>query len=308
MASAGTQAPVMRLEVVAVRTRARAGSDTRTDTLAVEAPLEIRMIWNPQRVPDLPRWNSGGEAACVPTRPAGSSTITMRTPGADVELAAGFLFSEGILLRTADLLSIDQPEPDALEVQLGAEATGRARQRERRFTVTSACGACGKPTTEQALALDLPFPPATRRSPAPDAGAGGRPARPAARGPADLRRDRRPARGRAVRRARDRCCSRARTWAATTPSTRWWAPACSPGSCPPPPSCWWSAGGPASSWCRRRSWPASRCWRRWAPPPPWRSSWPARHGLTLLGFVRDGRFNVYSGGGRIELPAATGEA
>src|SRR5262245_34358598 len=59
--------------------------ETETDMLAVEEPLEIRL-------------GMGKEHRAV--------SITMRTPGADAELAAGFLFTEGILESAAQIKSI----------------------------------------------------------------------------------------------------------------------------------------------------------------------------------------------------------
>ncbi len=122
-------------EVVAVRVEAEAGwvSTAAADTLAVEAPLEIRT--------------------------PGSSSITMRTPGADRELAIGFLFSEGIVRHAAEVAAIAELEPDLVEIDLTGPARERAAGRERRTTITSACGACGKATRADALRLEPPFPP-----------------------------------------------------------------------------------------------------------------------------------------------------
>ena len=74
--------------------------------------------------------------------------ITMRTPGNDEELVAGFLFSEGILLRREDLKSMrlpgkNEPEQNLVRVTFGAKA-GRGAISNRRFSAGSACGVCGK--------------------------------------------------------------------------------------------------------------------------------------------------------------------
>jgi FdhD protein len=120
------------------------------DHLAVEAPLEIRMQ---QAGPA----SDGAEA-----RPL---AITMRTPGADLELTAGFLFAEGIVGERADLLGLAATGPDTVEVTL---APGRplpdSVTTERRFPVTSACGVCGKGSLD-ALAVMPPFLPPPPRSP-----------------------------------------------------------------------------------------------------------------------------------------------
>jgi len=92
------------------------------DVLAVEEALEIRL------------------------GPRGLS-ITMRTPGNDFELAAGFLFSEGIIRSHADLLSVGRPadgSQDVVMVELAAGAGPPPVQPERNFLMTSACGVCGK--------------------------------------------------------------------------------------------------------------------------------------------------------------------
>lgn len=91
---------------------------TEADELAVEEPLEIRV---------------GGRAVAV----------TMRTPGHDEELALGFLLSEGIAPTSA------APTPEfaanTIEVEAaGAELEGLARN----FYTTSSCGVCGKGALE----------------------------------------------------------------------------------------------------------------------------------------------------------------
>ncbi|MBM4380282.1 MAG: formate dehydrogenase accessory sulfurtransferase FdhD [Deltaproteobacteria bacterium] len=111
------------------------------DVVAVEAPLEIRL---------------GGKAL----------TVTMRTPGHDAELAVGFLVSEGVLRKGDDLTAPPVPDalsPDVLHVQLRDGVTADTRRAERGFTTTSACGACGKDSLES---LSLPAcPPITGDSP-----------------------------------------------------------------------------------------------------------------------------------------------
>ncbi len=100
----------------------------RADLLAVEEPLEIRI---------------GGQPL----------TVTMRTPGDDLDLAAGFLFTEGLLTPVVDLRQIrmcDENVADAtLEVPdlpsaAALERATDARRAQRNFLTTSACGVCGK--------------------------------------------------------------------------------------------------------------------------------------------------------------------
>jgi len=100
------------------------GSHTSTadDRLAVEEALEIQLG---------PR----------------SLSITMRTPGNDCELAAGFLFAEGIIRGHADILSLGRPSDgnqDVVRIELaGGERPSPVRVK-RNFLMTSACGVCGK--------------------------------------------------------------------------------------------------------------------------------------------------------------------
>src|SRR5690625_2163186 len=109
----------------------------RTDVLAVEEPLEIRLD-------------------CEPL------TVTMRTPGSDVELAAGFLFSEGIISEAEDVHTAihcggpgtggQENTYNVLDIALApAPAVAFKSQQtphSRNFHMTSACGVCGKSSIE----------------------------------------------------------------------------------------------------------------------------------------------------------------
>ena len=105
------------------------------DQLATEEPLEIRLT-------------AGGKTQSV--------AVTMRTPGADFELAAGFLFSEGVVKRREEIAGISycvDPNIDAeqryniVTVELSG-AMPELEQFERHFTINSSCGVCGKATIE----------------------------------------------------------------------------------------------------------------------------------------------------------------
>jgi len=109
----------------------------RPDALATEEPMEIRVI-------------SGGSRQTV--------AVTMRTPGADFELAAGFLYGEGIVSSPEDIKKISycvDPDVDAeqqyniVNVELRAGRKYDPRPLERHFYTTSACGVCGKASLEQ---------------------------------------------------------------------------------------------------------------------------------------------------------------
>ncbi|HEY8292238.1 MAG TPA: formate dehydrogenase accessory sulfurtransferase FdhD [Thermomicrobiales bacterium] len=111
------------------------GAQTRphADQLATEEPLEIRVLAGQH------------ERRTV--------AVTMRTPGADFELAAGFLFSEGVIGSRGEIRRITycvDPEIDAeqryniVNVELRAGALPDLATLERHFMTTSACGVCGK--------------------------------------------------------------------------------------------------------------------------------------------------------------------
>jgi FdhD protein len=122
--------------------------DTGLDWVAVEEPLEIRI---------------GGE----------SFAVTMRTPGHDRELAAGFLFTEGVLRDASDLSILEQRrdpadyDPDnVVDVELTPGAASRTEVLDaarRELTATSACGLCGKARIE-AVYQRLPQIPPTSRA------------------------------------------------------------------------------------------------------------------------------------------------
>jgi FdhD protein len=100
------------------------------EPLAVEEPLEIRL---------------GGRRF----------TLTMRTPGHDRELAAGFLLAEGFINSRRELGEVrgvtgskGEPEPNAVDVILAVPAAGLRERLKRNFTVSSSCGVCGKTSIE----------------------------------------------------------------------------------------------------------------------------------------------------------------
>ena len=114
------------------------------DVLAVEEPLEIRLLWE----------EDGQERR-------ESIAITMRTPGDDFALAAGFLHGEGIIAGREDVLDIsyclDEIEPqeqrlNIVTVRLRPELAFELDRLQRHFYTTSSCGVCGKAALE---ALDL---------------------------------------------------------------------------------------------------------------------------------------------------------
>jgi FdhD protein len=107
--------------------------DGREDVVAVEEPLEIRVDGEPL-------------------------AVTMRTPGHDEELALGFLLTEGL---------IDGPREAGLTDDLAAntiEVAGPLLRdpSQRRFYTTSSCGVCGKGALEEVAVLSAPLAPGPR--------------------------------------------------------------------------------------------------------------------------------------------------
>ncbi len=104
----------------------------RPDSLAAEEPLEIRV----------------GPAG---TRQRPPLAVTMRTPGDDLDLALGFLFTEGVIrdahdVRTAQLCAGDQAPNtyNVVDVALAPDVPAPATDPARNFFTTSSCGVCGK--------------------------------------------------------------------------------------------------------------------------------------------------------------------
>ena len=116
----------------------------KRDEVAVEEPLEIRLAFS---TPD-------GRA----TR---SISITMRTPGDDEELAAGFLYSESIIRGPDDIAAIETcgpPAPDSgnqnvIRVELGPDVEVDLGRLQRHFYTTSSCGVCGKTSLDALRAI-----------------------------------------------------------------------------------------------------------------------------------------------------------
>lgn len=102
-----------------------------SDSVVVEEPLEIRIKRN----------NKEEQLG-----------ITMRTPGADLELAAGFLWGEGFLTSPDELISVkicgdktlsSRQRANMVIAEVVGDSPGTQRLLERRFVISSACGVCG---------------------------------------------------------------------------------------------------------------------------------------------------------------------
>ncbi|WP_031470407.1 formate dehydrogenase accessory sulfurtransferase FdhD [Sciscionella sediminilitoris] len=119
------------------------GQRRRPDALAAEEPMELRV---------------GGS----------SLTVTMRTPGDDVELAHGFLLGEGVISAREDVASArycagtdedGHNTYNVLDVRLAEGVALPVQGLERNFTTTSSCGVCGKAALESVRTTSR-YPPA----------------------------------------------------------------------------------------------------------------------------------------------------
>jgi FdhD protein len=114
------------LETSVVRVRGGRATEAR-DRLAIERPLEIRT-------------DVGGTERVLST--------TMRTPGEDLALAVGFLHAEGVVTGADDVRGIEQVAEDVVRVVLAESAAAAVAASERSFVTSSACGVCGRTSLE----------------------------------------------------------------------------------------------------------------------------------------------------------------
>src|SRR6202049_1759084 len=112
-------------------------ADRVEDYLAAEEPLEIRAR----------RYSLG---------------VTLRTPGDDEELVAGFLFTDGIISRREDLVALRMPSgaKNLVRVTLHPKVRVANGSTARRFSAGSACGVCGKASITQLRRRGLRHPEA----------------------------------------------------------------------------------------------------------------------------------------------------
>ncbi len=112
----------------------------KDDYLAAEEPLEIRIGENPL-------------------------SVTMRTPGHDLELAAGFLFTEGLVQRRDQIVSLENTTDDdagkrgnVVRATLAPESAPDFDKMRRHFFATSSCGICGKASIDSVRSRLLSAP------------------------------------------------------------------------------------------------------------------------------------------------------
>ncbi len=111
------------------------------DLLAVEEPLEVQLAYTEAGLPQYK-----------------SVAVTMRTPGNDAELATGFLFTEGIIQDYKQVASVNvgAAGDNTVLVTLTADTRPVLQQSDRNFYMTSSCGVCGKASID-AIRTVLPF-------------------------------------------------------------------------------------------------------------------------------------------------------
>jgi FdhD protein len=107
-----------------------------SDTLTIEEPLEIRV-----------RFRRGSNSVQKPV------SVTMRTPGSDRELAAGFLFTEGIIHEPSWIESTELKDNKENSILIALSHDVDLKRLERHFYTSSSCGVCGK-TSIEALAIN----------------------------------------------------------------------------------------------------------------------------------------------------------
>jgi FdhD protein len=141
--------PTSKTAVRVVRLRDGETSHPRRDMVATEEPMEIRLV-------------ASGETRRL--------AVTMRTPGSDFELAAGFLYSEGVITSRAAIRTIsycvDAEIDEAQQYNVVNVALARMpddlRGLDRHFVINSACGVCGKDSIDAVYGRCAPIPPPER--------------------------------------------------------------------------------------------------------------------------------------------------
>ena len=123
---------VSEVKIIKINSLESTERANENDLLAVEEPLEIRLVYGLNQ-----------------ERKTKSISITMRTPGNDFELAEGFLYTEGIIKNHTDILNISyfnsllNPE-NIVIVELKEYVELDLLKLQRHFYTTSSCGVCGK--------------------------------------------------------------------------------------------------------------------------------------------------------------------
>lgn len=140
--NAAQEAPAGATRSSTVHVYARGAVEHRPDLLAVEEPLEIRVV------PEV-----------AGRRRRHSLAVTMRTPGHDFELAAGFLLSEGVvggkdgIWHVAYCQETPEAQRNVVEVMLAPSVPFDPARFSRNVYTTSSCGVCGKTSIDLVQAV-----------------------------------------------------------------------------------------------------------------------------------------------------------
>jgi len=133
---------VQKIEIVKVKERL---SFSCTDEVSVEEPLEIRVLYD-----------ADGHQITK------NISVTMRTPGNDAELAAGFLFTEGIISDSKQIREVYHPHEtcsrnsgNIITAELSQGHQPQLMNAERNFYTTSSCGVCGKGSIDSIKTVSL---------------------------------------------------------------------------------------------------------------------------------------------------------
>jgi FdhD protein len=126
--------PVNQITTLPITKVGNTRSLETSDALAIEEPLEIRLEFGPAE-----------------NRSVQNISVTMRTPGNDAELALGFLFTEVIIKKQEDIAQIEhcfiacaENKENVIQVSISKDAIPHLQNTERNFYTTSSCGVCGK--------------------------------------------------------------------------------------------------------------------------------------------------------------------
>ena len=127
------------------RVQANGETVVYNDLLAAEQPLEIQLSYVKEN-----------------RRTIQSLAVTMRTPGHDQLLATGFLFTEGIIGSGSAIKKIDHIKDGTLLVMLAADKLPQWEKLQRNFFTSSSCGVCGKASIDAVFSTcpQYPMPPA----------------------------------------------------------------------------------------------------------------------------------------------------
>ncbi len=129
--------PIQDIQILRINNNKSA--ESRPDQLAVEAPLQI-LLHAPFHSPAIERKNI---------------SITMRTPGQDCALAVGFLYAEGIINLDTKVTATQEHDNQVLVQALDLLPLDLSLL-DRHFYTTSSCGVCGKTSLEAVRAISMP--------------------------------------------------------------------------------------------------------------------------------------------------------